>query len=62
MLDREYLSPEEAEKFLGLKKQTLAHMRSQGRGPGYFKLGRLIRYRVADLEAWIGRHAVKTAN
>jgi len=27
--------------------------RSQGKGPRYFRAGKLVRYRKADLDAWI---------
>jgi len=38
---------------------TLAQWRSQLRGPPYIKLeGRLVRYRLADLEAWLARQTV----
>lgn len=32
---------------------TLADWRTKGIGPDYVKVGRLIRYRQADLDAWI---------
>jgi predicted DNA-binding transcriptional regulator AlpA len=42
-----------AAKFLGLQKKTLEFMRYQRRGPNFVKLGRLIRYRQSDLEAYV---------
>lgn len=48
-----YLLPKEAARYLRIKPQTLAKMRMQKRGPRYDKRGRFIRYRVADLDAWL---------
>jgi hypothetical protein len=38
------LDEEETAEILGVKVMTLASMRSQGRGPRYYKQGRFIRY------------------
>ena len=38
---------------IGLKAQTLRKMRITGEGPQFAKLGRAVRYRVADLDAWL---------
>jgi excisionase family DNA binding protein len=55
------LTPREAAEYLGLPESTLAQWRSQRRGPPYIKLElRLVRYRCADLEAYLGRHFVET--
>jgi hypothetical protein len=32
---------------------TLSDWRTKGIGPAYVKVGRLIRYRIADLDAWL---------
>jgi predicted DNA-binding transcriptional regulator AlpA len=42
--DDRLLTDEEAAPLLGLKPMTLATLRSQGRGPKYYKDGRLVRY------------------
>lgn len=47
------LDPRQAAEYLRVKPQTLANWRMNGRGPEYVRLGRLIRYRIAQLEAWI---------
>lgn len=39
-------------------RQTLAHWRSQGRGPCYVKIGGRIAYKGGDLNAWINSHTV----
>lgn len=47
------LNDVQAAAFLGLKAQTLRNMRHYGKGPAYFKLGRRVIYRVADLEKYM---------
>jgi excisionase family DNA binding protein len=55
------LSPGDAAEYLGIPEGTLAQWRSQRRGPPYLKLeGRLVRYRVADLEAYLSGRLIKT--
>ena len=38
---------------LGVSRSTLQSWRYSGRGPRWIKLGRLIRYRLADVEAFL---------
>lgn len=38
---------------LGLARGSLANMRSRGEGPPFCRLGRAIRYRPEDVEAWV---------
>lgn len=55
------LTPRQAAEYLGLPESTLAQWRSQRRGPSYIKLElRLVRYRVSDLETYLGQHLVET--
>jgi len=37
---------------------VLRKWRREGRGPRFLKLGRLIRYLVRDVDAWLEAHAV----
>jgi predicted DNA-binding transcriptional regulator AlpA len=40
--------------FLGVTEATLADWRYRGRhGPAFVKVGRLVRYRLEDLDAWL---------
>lgn len=56
----EYLSPEDAAVLLGISKRTLENYRVRGDGgPPYHRIGGLIRYRVADLRAWVERGRVE---
>ena len=43
----------EAAERLCLSPRTLERYRVSGEGPKFRKLGRWVRYTVADLEAWI---------
>lgn len=40
-------------KLLGISVRTLERHRVAGTGPRYARLGRLIRYREGDLDAWV---------
>ena len=40
---------------LGVGVQTLYDLRSQGRGPRGFRVGRELRFRVGEVEAWLCR-------
>jgi predicted DNA-binding transcriptional regulator AlpA len=54
------LSPKEASEFLAVAESTLAHWRSERRGPVYVKLeGNIVRYRKSDLEKYIGSQLVE---
>lgn len=50
---REFITVAQLAKWLGFSQETLNSWRCQGRGPGHLKIGRLIRYRVADVRAWL---------
>ena len=40
---------------LGVSVQTLYDLRSQGRGPRGFRVGRELRFRVSEVEAWLAQ-------
>jgi len=46
------VNAEAAAQFLGLSAITLAKWRVTGGGPTFLKLGRSVRYRMADLQTW----------
>jgi len=50
----------EAAELLGVEPQTLAVWAHYRRGPAFVKVGRSVRYRVADLEAFIDAGRVTT--
>jgi hypothetical protein len=56
----EYLTTEQAAGYCGLSAEFLevARYKGDGSGPPFIKLQRLVRYRRADLDAWMMSHAV----
>lgn len=51
-----------AAKYIGLAPHTLSKMRSEGRGPRYLKVGNRVFYRLSDLDAYLERSVVETAD
>jgi excisionase family DNA binding protein len=48
------LTPLKAARYLGISEAALRLWRSEGKGPRHFRAGeKLVRYRRADLDAWI---------
>ncbi|MHB1926716.1 MAG: helix-turn-helix domain-containing protein [Leptospirillum sp.] len=56
------LSNGEAAEFLGLSPDTLPRWRWAGVGPSYLRVGRSIKYRRADLEAFLNESRVNPRN
>jgi hypothetical protein len=53
------IDTEAAAKFLGVTPHYMIRLRHERRGPKYFKLARnVVRYRLADLHAFIEEHVV----
>jgi excisionase family DNA binding protein len=50
------VSPEEVAMFLGVPLRTVYRWRSRGDGPRAYRVGRHVRYRVEDVEAWLDEH------
>jgi excisionase family DNA binding protein len=62
MANPELLTREQAADFLGLKEQTLATWATTRRyNLRYIKVGRCVRYRRADLEAFLTSRTVGAA-
>jgi hypothetical protein len=53
------LTTDEAAAYLHLAPQTLCDWRYRGTGPAYIRVHRRIRYRRADLEAWVQAQEVR---
>ena len=51
-----------AAEIVGCAPRTLANWRSQRRGPRFIRVGRLIRYRIEDLESYLDSRIVETDN
>lgn len=58
--DKLYLTSDPALLALG-PYSTLAHWRSEGRGPAFVKLGSRVAYRGADLNEWLEAQTVRPA-
>ena len=56
--DRLYFTNDPALLVLG-RPSTLAHWRSEGRGPAYLKIGSRVAYRGADLNTWLDAQTVR---
>ena len=56
------LTTDELSEFIGCSRQSLQRKRKDGTGPKFLRLGEgpqaPIRYRQADVDAWIEEHAV----
>jgi excisionase family DNA binding protein len=51
-----------ASRHLGVSKSTLEKLRVYGGGPKFLKLGRLVRYRIEDLEQWLAERVVTSTS
>lgn len=49
-------------KKLTVKKNTLEIWRLQGKGPKFIKIGRLVRYDEADVDAWLEANTRKSTS
>jgi excisionase family DNA binding protein len=47
-----FLNTAQAAHYVGLSRRTLEKMRLEARGPAFRKHGRIVRYHIADLDAW----------
>ena len=61
-MDNKLLNNSEAAEFLGMSPDTLPRWRWAGIGPAYMKVGRSIKYRRADLEAFLNESRVNPRN
>jgi hypothetical protein len=59
-MDDELFDTEHVAKEWGFSEVTLRKWRITGDGPRFVRLGRAIRYRKADLEAFLARRAFST--
>lgn len=54
---RDFLDTQELADYLGVPPKTVRMWRYKGTGPRAVKLGGHLRYRVADIQAWVEAHA-----
>lgn len=63
--DHEAMTTEQASQYTGFSESFLRQSRCYGNRPGrtpgppYFKVGRAVRYRRSDLDAWLDAHRVE---
>ena len=53
------VSRKQLAQYLGMTEPALSMMASRGSGPPYLRLGRSIRYRRADVIAWLDQGIVE---
>lgn len=58
MNTQKLISPEQASDYLGVTSRTLANWRCVGfPNVPYARIGKNIKYRIADLDAYIAKHS-----
>ena len=57
---RRLLSEREAAEFIGMSSKWLSNQRWLGLGPSYLRIGRCIRYKVSELDAFLEHCEVRT--
>ena len=61
MTKETYLKPGEAAEYLRSSTSTLAKARMYKRGPNFVRIGRAVRYRQSDLDAWMSASVANQA-
>jgi excisionase family DNA binding protein len=57
-----YLTPHEAAEYLRSSASTLAKLRVYGGGPHFCRIGKAIRYRRSDLDAFMSARRVRSTS
>jgi excisionase family DNA binding protein len=57
VMDEPLMTPQEVAAFLGLPIATLQAWRAKRSGPRGYRVGKHVRYRREDVEAWLEEHA-----
>ena len=58
MMNAETLvTPDEVARLLQVPKGTLYAWRARGNGPPAIKVGRHLRYRISEVEHWLGKQS-----
>lgn len=60
MISDTYFTPREAAEYLRSSVSTLAKGRMTNRGPVFVRIGRAIRYRRSDIDAWMSSSVTRT--
>jgi hypothetical protein len=62
MVNREVLNEREVWEEYGFTIPFLRRARRERRGPRFLKVGKMVRYRRADVEAYLSAHVVETTD
>jgi len=57
-----YMTPKEAAQYLRSSASTLAKRRLFGGGPVFVRIGKAVRYRRSDLDAWMAGTARRSTS
>lgn len=60
-MTEKYLTAEDAARYLRSSRSTLAKRRVNGTGPIFVRIGRAVRYRQSDVDAWLALSASSRA-
>jgi len=61
-MERRYLTTKETAELMRTTTGVLANMRMRGEGPRYIKLDRKCLYDLRDVESWLDRRRIRTAD
>ena len=53
------MTSKEVAEYLRISESLINSYRAEGIGPVYLKMGKLVRYRLEDVEEWMSKQAVK---
>lgn len=56
--DMPLMTSDDLADYLGVPKKTLEQWRYLGKGPAYAKVGKHVRYRRSDVDAWVDSRIV----
>ncbi len=56
---RKVFTTKQLAEYLSLSEALLNNLRAYGIGPVYMKIGRLVRYRIEDVDKWLAEQAEK---
>ena len=57
MAPDQLLSIDQVAEYLNVPKSTVYKWNQHGTGPRFLKVGRYVRYRLADVDAWLEQRA-----
>jgi len=58
----EILNEKQVQEVYGFSIPYLRRARRERRGPRFLKVGKLVRYRRSDIEAYLTAHAIETSD